>query len=244
MDSDKIEIISDPTCGAIPHEIIPFGSLEWYMGVLFVLFFVPSIIILGKKLSKENRDYMLYGMGIYQLGKTAIVQMSHVLSDNYILATHLPLQLCSISGILAGVVVFYRKQILLEFLYFFGIVGFIHSILTPEFTGGTSPWNYFDYYVGHSMLFIVPIWLMMFYGFRLRKNAWWTSFIYLQFIVVVVSQVNIIIGEDCANYMYLAQAPIADNIFVLQDPYHILGFELAALAHFYLLDVIGRRFFK
>ena len=164
MNSDKIEIISDPTCVAIPHATIE--PLGWYMGVLFVIFFVPTIIILGKKLSKENRDYMLYGMGIYQLGKTAIVQMSHVLSDNYILATHLPLQLCSISGILAGVVVFYRKQILLEFLYFFGIVGFIHSILTPEFTGGTSPWNYFDYYVGHSMLFIVPIWLMIFNCFR------------------------------------------------------------------------------
>ena len=241
MDSDKIEIISDPTCGAIPHATIE--PLGWYIGVLFVIFFVPTIIILGKKLSKENRDYILYGMGIYQLGKTAIVQMSHVLSDNYILATNLPLQLCSISGILAGVVVFYRKQILLEFLYFFGIVGFIHSILTPEFTGGTAPWNIFDYYVGHSMLFIVPIFLMMFYGFRLRENAWWTSFIYLQFIVVIVSQANVIIGNG-ANYMYLAQAPIADNPLVLQDPYHILGFELAALAHFYLLDVIARKVFK
>jgi len=234
-------VILDKT--AVEHWAPEIGGQFWWNGVFFTLFFVPLMIILGKKLSKENRDYMLYGMGIYQLGKVAIVQMSHVLSDNYILATNLPLQLCSISGILAGVVVFYRKQILLEFLYFFGIVGFIHSILTPEFTGGTAPWNIFDYYVGHSMLFIVPIFLMMFYGFRLRENAWWTSFIYLQFIVVVVSQANVIIGNG-ANYMYLAQAPIADNIFVLQDPYHILGFELAALAHFYLLYIIGRRFFK
>ena len=228
---------------AVEHWAPEIGGQFWWNGVFFTLLFVPFMIILGKKLSKENRDYMLYGMGIYQLGKVAIVQMSHVLSDNYILATNLPLQLCSISGILAGVVVFYRKQILLEFLYFFGIVGFIHSILTPEFTGGTAPWNIFDYYVGHSMLFIVPIFLMMFYGFRLRENAWWTSFIYLQFIVVVVSQANAIIGNG-ANYMYLAQAPIADNPLVLQDPYHILGFELAALAHFYLLDVIARKVFR
>ncbi len=52
-----------------------------------------------------------------------------------------------------------------------------------------------------------------------------------------------IIGNN-ANYMYLAEAPIADNIFILQDPYHILGFELAALAHFYLLDWIARKVFK
>ena len=84
---------------------------------------------------------------------------------------------------------------------------------------------------------------MIFNGFRLRKNAWWTSFIYLQLIVVVVSQANIIIG-NCANYMYLTTAPIVDNIFVLSEPYYILGFEFAALAHFYLLEVIGRKFFK
>ena len=228
---------------AVEHWAPEIGGQFWWNGVFFVLLFVPLMIFVGKKLSEEHRNYMLYGMGIYQLGVKFANQISPILSDSYILATHLPLQLCSISGILAGVVVFYRKQILLEFLYFFGIVGFIHSILTPQFTGGTSTSNIFDYYVGHSMLFIVPIFLMMFYGFRLRKNAWWTSFIYLQLIVVIVSQANVIIGNN-ANYMYLAEAPIADNIFILQDPYHILGFELAALAHFYLLDWIARKVFK
>ena len=228
---------------AIEPWVPEIGGQFWWNGVFFVLLFVPLMIFVGKKLSEEHRNYMLYGMGIYQLGVKFANQISPILSDSYILATHLPLQLCSISGILAGVVVFYRKQILLEFLYFFGIVGFIHSILTPQFTGGTSTWNIFDYYVGHSMLFIVPIFLMMFYGFRLRKNAWWTSFIYLQLIVVIVSQANVIIGNN-ANYMYLAEAPIADNIFILQDPYHILGFELAALAHYYILDWIARKVFK
>ncbi len=91
----------------------------WWTGVFFVLLFVPLMIFVGKKLSEEHRNYMLYGMGIYQLGVKFANQISPILSDSYILATHLPLQLCSISGILAGVVVFYRKQILLEFLYFF-----------------------------------------------------------------------------------------------------------------------------
>ena len=68
-------------------------------------------------------------------------------------------------------------------------------------------------------------------------------FTYLQLIVVIVSQANVIIGNN-ANYMYLVEAPIADNIFILQDPYHILGFELAALAHFYILDWIARKVFK
>jgi uncharacterized membrane protein YwaF len=84
---------------------------------------------------------------------------------------------------------------------------------------------------------------MVFYDFKLREHAWWTSFLYLNFLVVLTIQVNTIIGNG-ANYMYLAKAPIADNPLVLQEPYHIVGFELAALVHFYALYVIARRVFN
>ena len=65
---------------------------------------------------------------------------------------------------------------------------------------------------------------------------------YLQIVEVIVMQINTIIGNG-ANYMYLAKAPIANNPLVLQDPYHIVGFEIFAIIHFYLLDVIARRIF-
>ena len=60
---------------AVEHWAPEIGGQFWWNGVFFTLFFVPFMIILGKKLSKENRDYMLYGMGIYQLGKVSIVQV-------------------------------------------------------------------------------------------------------------------------------------------------------------------------
>tara|TARA_S200000501_G_scaffold364021_1_gene395643 strand:+ start:1322 stop:2020 length:699 start_codon:yes stop_codon:yes gene_type:complete len=228
---------------AIEHWSPVIGSQFWWTGVIFVLFFVPFMLIIGGRMTSKQRDVVLFSMGIYQIGNKVISQITYILSDNYILATNLPLHLCGLSGILAGIVVFYRKQLLFEFLYFFGLVGFIHSVLTPEFTGGTSYWNIFDYYVGHSMLFIIPAWLMKYYDFRLRTGAWWTSFIYLQLIVVLIMQLNIIIGNG-ANYMYLAKAPIANNPLILQDPYHIVGFEIFALLHFYILDLVARRIFK
>ena len=228
---------------AIEHWSPVIGGQFWWTGVIFVLIFVPFIVLLGDKISSKQRNMVLYGMGIYQLGNKILTQVGYILSDNYILASNLPLHLCGLSGILAGIVVFYRKQMLFEFLYFFGLVGFIHSVLTPEFTGGTSSWKIFDYYVGHSMLIIIPVWLMKYYNFRLRPNSWWTSFVYLQLVVVIVMQINIIIGNG-ANYMYLARAPIANNPLVLQDPYHIVGFEIFAIIHFYLLDVAARRIFN
>ena len=228
---------------AIEHWSPVIGGQFWWTGVIFVLIFVPLIILLGEKISSKQRNMVLYAMGIYQLGNKILTQVGYILSDNYILASNLPLHLCGLSGILAGIVVFYRKQMLFEFLYFFGLVGFIHSVLTPEFTGGTSSWKIFDYYIGHSMLIIIPVWLMKYYNFRLRPNSWWTSFVYLQLVVVIVMQINIIIGNG-ANYMYLSKAPIANNPLVLQDPYHIVGFEIFAIIHFYLLDVAARRIFN
>ena len=149
---------------AIEHWSPVIGGQFWWTGLIFVLIFVPLMIFLGSKISSKQRDMVLYGMGIYQLGNKALTQIGYIFSDNYIIASNLPLHLCGLSGILAGIVVFYRKQILFEFLYFFGLVGFIHSVLTPEFTGGVSSWKIFDYYVGHSMLIIIPVWLMKYYA--------------------------------------------------------------------------------
>ena len=227
---------------AISHWSPEIGGQFWWNGLLFALLFVLFMLFIGRKLSPRQRNYILCGMGIYQLAVKFTSQMLLIFYGNYILSTHLPLQLCTMSGILAGIVIFYRRQILFELLYFYGIIGFIHSIITPEFTEGTSPWNIFDYYVGHSMLLIVPVWLMIYNDLKLRHNSWWTSFVYLQVLVVFVSQANSIIG-DGANYMFLAKAPIADSPFILQDPYHVVGFEIFALIHFYVLYIIGTRIF-
>ena len=78
---------------AIEPWVPEIGGQFWWNGVFFVLLFVPLMIFVGKKLSEEHRNYMLYGMGIYQLGVKFVNQILYV-SDNYILATHLPLQLC------------------------------------------------------------------------------------------------------------------------------------------------------
>ena len=50
---------------AVEHWVPEIGF--WWNGVFFVLLFVPFMLIVGKKLSVEHRNYMLYGMGIYQL---------------------------------------------------------------------------------------------------------------------------------------------------------------------------------
>ena len=61
---------------AIEPWVPEIGGQFWWNGVFFVLLFVPLMIFVGKKLSEEHRNYMLYGMGIYQLGVKFANQIS------------------------------------------------------------------------------------------------------------------------------------------------------------------------
>ena len=63
---------------AVAHWAPEIGGQFWWNGVFFVLIFVPFMLFIGKKLSSKQRDYMLYGMGAYQLVKVFAVQMSHI----------------------------------------------------------------------------------------------------------------------------------------------------------------------
>ena len=69
---------------AVAHWSPEIGGQFWWNGLLFALIFVPFKLFIGKKLSPKQRDYMLYGMGIYQLSVKFISQLTLVFSDNYI----------------------------------------------------------------------------------------------------------------------------------------------------------------
>ena len=82
---------------AVAHWAPEIGGQFWWNGVFFVLIFVPFMLFMGKKLSSKQRDMVLYGMGIYQLGNKIFTQIGYIFSDNYILASNLPLHLCGLS---------------------------------------------------------------------------------------------------------------------------------------------------
>ena len=60
---------------AIEHWSPVIGGQFWWTGLIFVLIFVPLMIFLGSKISSKQRDVVLYGMGIYQLGNKALTQI-------------------------------------------------------------------------------------------------------------------------------------------------------------------------
>ena len=216
-----------------------FGTF-WLRGILFAILFVSSLFFIGKNSSKKTQLYLLYGMGIYQLASSIGLDLGRIVNGTFLLSSHLPLQMCGITTYLSGIIVVYRKQFIFEFLYFWGLAGFIHSVLTPEFTTEINTFTIINYYVSHSLIFVVPVWLMLMMVMRLRIGSWCTNFLYTQPLLLFIM---IVIWSVGGYYMYLAEAPLAENplIFTRVWPWYILTFEFLAILHFLVFYYFGKK---
>ena len=81
---------------------------------------------------------------------------------------------------------------------------------------------------------------MLMMDMRLKVGSWWTNFLYTQPILIFIMIVNWLVG---GNYMYLAEAPLAENplIFTRVWPWYILTFEFLVIPHFLLFYYFGKK---
>jgi len=126
-------------------------------------------------------------------------------------------------------------------MLYIGMPGGLHSLLTPELNHGGGFLNTFDFFLGHGGLVLAPFYALFVLNMRPRSNGWYISFIRLQGIVIVVFILNYLIES---NYMYLSHPPLANNPLIPSDdltigqwPYYILIFEMAILAHAFIINM-------
>lgn len=212
------------------HYAIAPGSQEWWTGIAFSLAFIvlPPYFLQNKK--DETKTWTGKVIGTFILLVIVIQHFYLLNTGKWHLHSSLPLHLCSMSVILAGIIHFKPGQNLFELLVYWGLPGAFHSILTPELTHGFSPFLYAEYYIAHAGIFAMAVFATAVYGMKLRKNSWIRVWLFTQPVLAVVGITNYITG---GNYMYLSEKPLADNPFVIGDwPWYILGLQLAGLLHF------------
>ena len=83
---------------------------------------------------------------------------------------------------------------------------------------------------------MVAFYLSVIEKMKPRDRSWIKVFIYSQLLIPIIGITNNILD---ANYMYLSEAPIAKNPFIITTkwPWYIIGIDIAALLHFYLIEL-------
>jgi hypothetical integral membrane protein (TIGR02206 family) len=185
-----------------------------------------SVLALGRFLNKKQNTYVLYAMGLILVFSSIYGPLRSYLIGDWNTATDLPLHLCGISGLICAILPFLkRKQVLFDFVFYTGIIGGIMSMLTPQMNSyDGSQFAYLEYYVRHSIILVMPIYLLQNYGMELTKKSMIRTFIALNVLLAIIMPFNFYVG---GNYMYLAEPPQVKNPLVIGEwPYYVLWFEV------------------
>ena len=221
---------------------------EWVRNNLIALISMLLVLALGRFLNKKQNTYVLYAMGLILVFSSIYSPLRSYLMGDWNTATDLPLHLCGISGLICAILPFLkRKQVLFDFVFYTGIIGGIMSMLTPQMNSyDGSQFAYLEYYVRHSIILVMPIYLLQNYGMELTKKSMIRTFIALNVLLAIIMPFNFYVG---GNYMYLAEPPQVKNPLVIGEwPYYVLWFEVfmivLLLVLFYSSKIRLRQIFK
>ena len=221
---------------------------EWVRNNLIALISMLSVLALGRFLNKKQNTDVLYAMGLILVFSSIYSPLRSYLMGDWNTATDLPLHLCGISGLICAILPFLkRKQVLFDFVFYTGIIGGIMSMLTPQMNSyDGSQFAYLEYYVRHSIILVMPIYLLQNYGMELTKKSMIRTFIALNVLLAIIMPFNFYVG---GNYMYLAEPPQVKNPLVIGEwPYYVLWFEVfmivLLLVLFYSSKIHLRQIFK
>jgi hypothetical integral membrane protein (TIGR02206 family) len=146
-------------------------------------------------------------------------------------AIALPVQLCDIGGFVAAAALWWRKPLLVEIAYFWGLGGTLQALLTPDLRDQHFPgFPYLQFYVTHAAIVLAALFLVI--GLRLRPRA--GSVLRIFFLTLAfaaaVGLVDVVTG---GNYMYLRQIPPGGSLLNFMGPwpwYILTGVVLAFVA--------------
>lgn len=217
----------------IEHEIIPLFGPLWLKANGITVLCIALILWAGMRIPPAYRDLLTKTIGVVLIGRFLFMQPYQMYLGKWTLQSSLPLHMCGMSAILGGVIMFYRNQWVYEFLYYWGLPGAFHSLLTPEFTLGTQGLFLPEYFLAHGGIILAALYATLVLGMKPRKGSWLTIFLYSQIFVVVIGTFNYLID---ANYMYLCTKPIVENPFLFGEwPWYIVALEFIGLLHFLLV---------
>lgn len=212
-----------------PHETIPTFSLLWWQANSVTVVLIAMVIVVGKRLSPENRNRLAMVLAGVFLARWIVYHPYVMWLGKWNVQSNLPIHMCGISALLSGVVLIWRNQWAYEFLYYWGIPGAFHSLLTPEFTSGRDGLLFQEYFLSHGGIMASALFLTLVLGMKPRRGSWWRIALWTQPVLVLIGFVNWVLDS---NYMYLCEKPIANNPFVIGEwPWYLIGLEIVGLLH-------------
>ena len=215
-----------------PLNLLTFSHISIVLICILGILFIPKFFVNSSKLAKDRLAYVIIffilinqGMDLYREG---------YLSGNWKLG--LPLHLCDFSSFSILAYLLTKRREFFLFAFFFGIAGGGMSILTPDVEYGFPYVPYIQNQIGHMMIILGVTYAMILDNQRPHLKDVHRVLIFGTFLLGVMYVVNYLLGEP-ANYWFLMEKPIGDNVtaFMRPAPFHMIDIYLLAVVVCYLI---------
>ncbi|WP_172369148.1 TIGR02206 family membrane protein [Sporosarcina jiandibaonis] len=217
-------------------------STEHVIAVVLLCLCVYLLFLLKKKLSLRQVHLRLFERLF--AGSLLIMEIFYhiwmVTTGRWNLSSSLPLELCSISLLVAILLLWTRDRRLYLFVFFAGIGGAMQAIGTPVLDAGFPHFRYFHFFYTHIGIIITALYFTWIIGYRPTFRGIMNTMIVLNVLLPFIFFVNQLFD---ANYMFLRMKPANESLLDLLGPYpwYILSLEAVALIIFVLLWLAFRK---
>ena len=220
------------------HIVMQSFTPEWWTCITSVLGIITLLLLLPKYVDWAKHENYPRFLGLLLLLNMVSENVYSVWLGSWSVENNLPLHLCGISTFLSIAVLLRFNAAVANVLYYWGLTGGIHSLLTPEFDLGIQGFFYFAYFISHGGILFASLYSIIHQGFNPYQYSWLRVFLITQLAAIAIGSFNWAVGS---NYMYLSSPPIVETPLIIGDwPLYILVFEGLALAHFFLFYKLSR----
>lgn len=196
--------------------LTPFSSeYNWMLLISFLL--AAFIFVLGS-INNPKQNEKLLRIIVFSIVSLEIARQLWAISmGNYLWSEMLPLHLCGIQIFLMPWMLKTKHPLLKNFVYLTAFPGALAALLFNETVFYKYPIFHFQSiqtFVIHTLIMIVPIFLMVFDGFRPQLKYILPSTGLIALIALFDGLVNVITG---GNYLFIASAPADTPIAWVAD---------------------------
>ncbi len=215
------------------HPFHPF-SQEHLIAVVIGFIAVAGFLLAGKK-GGDSRKRSAIVLALLNLSSFPLSLVAWTSIDvPKSLDNLLPLQLCDIASLTAGLALLTKRPLLCALTYFWGLAATIQALLTPALSVGFPHMAFVMFFVQHFAIVAAAFYLPVVDGWRPHWKTPLEVFGWSQIYLAVAMTTNHLLGT---NFAFAAHKP--ENPSLLDHlgpwPWYLIGMEVLALVLFQLL---------
>ena len=198
------------------------------------IIYIPKLFINSSKRAKLNLAYAI--IALILVNQSMDLYFEGYLGGKWKLG--LPLHLCDFSSFSIAIYLITKQRAFFLFAFFFGIAGGGMSILTTDVLFGFPDIFYIQNQIGHMMIILGVSYGMILDNQRPYLGDVHRVLIFTSLLLIAMYGINYLLGHP-ANYWFLIEKPIGDNLMSLMrpEPFHIIDLYFVAVLACYLLYI-------